>query len=530
MKLLKKMLVTFFAMLGILFAGVMVCCMVLFLMPGKDVFGIGVRYFSHVYNLTESTDVPILRTIPKTDAVTNLVIESGFSNIELRYDGSLSTDTDRFVKCQANVNVAGFMSNYEEFQEEFKDGKVFSGNKLRTWPSWNYDKNTYTLKLKVVEPKGFFINNASSFVFTVPFNYFDSITVTTDSGSIVIGDKSDELLQTASLKINNNSMGSTISLPNISITQLLTVNKQLGRFVFEDNITSAVNINTDSGSFEFKDVNGTITVNGANPSLRAGTINGNLDFETTSGGTMTIDTVKGALHVESNAVQANINKMLGTVVVISNYGTLNLGTIGEEADLKTNKVASFNTGRGTVTIEKSYMNLQVETTQGFVNVKDANKSVDIKTEFGSIDVKFNNIQTGNAVNIETKNGAVDVENITGLANIVSTGYSNMNLEFDKIVNNSVIENRYKHTNLYVPIDSYKLILQTKKTNVINIDVGSISSFEDNLSSNTLTDGTIETVFGINNYTGSDCAMKVICLGTTNDTQLNIVENYNYESK
>lgn len=527
MNLVKKMLISLIILCGIIFAGIMVCCMVMFLSPGEDVLGIGVRYFANNYDKMEGQEIN--ESIPVSETFTTLNIESGFSNIEILYDADLMGVNYKSIYCQCRVSVSGFMTNYDEMKQAIQENGFGKNEllKVRTWATLVKDSSSQSLTIKIIEPQGFYINNASTFIITLPENVFTNVNIKTASGSIVIGSTSDAApIITQNLRITNKDISSRISIPNVTINDKLIINKDYGRFSFDKDIASSVEINTHSASFEFKNIAGSLlTVNGVNPSLIAKNIAGTLNLESTAGGNLKVDNINGSLSINSPSVTCQVGQLLGSVGVVSDYGTVTINTLGNEEDVNDYGVASFVTGRGSVTVEKSYMIMHIETTQGNVNIKDACNKVTAQTTYGSVNIVFNETYVGKEVNVTTIDGSVTMKNISGKATINSTGYSNMKLQFDTVVNGSSIINNSKQTLVYVPISNFQLTVSVRDLSKLIVDCGSIT--EEDFSAES-TNGNMKTYkYAVNGYSGVDNVLSISCSGTTADAKVTVYDNSQY---
>lgn len=199
-------------LLGILFAGFIVCVCILIFSPGTSVFGL--KY----YKVEKQTlfDTAQIYT-PSTEDYTRTG-ESFFKNLDIE-NLVISSNAHSIKVFSANSG----MKNYTEFHVTFKNSCTgFTTDEIiNPTMRCNYYSDTKTLELVAKVPQGFWnIGNASAIEVKLPFDKYDksssskfNLIINAGSGSVTIGDsKTDSNLEARDVYVKSLNVKTTGSV------------------------------------------------------------------------------------------------------------------------------------------------------------------------------------------------------------------------------------------------------------------------------------------------------------------------------
>lgn len=343
--------------------------------PGEDIYGIGLRYISHhnskeYFKLTNS-DIEIDNSVFDT-----VVFNGENSNFKIDYDDSANFVHVRF---KPNVTALSKSDNWD-----FKISITLDGA---------------TLKINVEDPELWLpFSNKTIVSLVCPKNHnFSNVAfnITTTTGSVVFGNKSDDTYEIRDLDIRSKS-GEVAIYKNINIaSQTIDIISEQSRISLNSNITGQTNIENSKGS------------------LKIGTLRSNLNIE------------------NNGRLEADCNTIVGNVSVKSKDGFIKIKNLGENFSNGnfttidnidgTNVIISKMTGNASIATNAGYVSIDtlagqalIQTVSGNVEIKNASKQVDIITKSGNVTVT----QLGENVRttITTESGKI-VSNFINIGNV-----------------------------------------------------------------------------------------------------------------
>lgn len=344
---------------------------VLIFNPGKDVFGINVRFVNHTHATEYYKTTDTTSSINDADYDT-VVFNSGYTNFNIKYDSN-----EIYTKVLFKPNVTALSkSDITKFSVKIQI-------------------NDKKLLITVVEPELWlgFSKSASVTLVCPNGKTLESygFNLTTDTGSINMGDSSSNNYKINSLNIKTNSGTVTIK-NNLSVkTENIYIE------------SSSSNINVDSN------ISGTLSIYNKKGRINIGALYGNLDINNSErleancsnvGGNITLKSIDGYLSVKRLGLTRfryglSLNKEYGYTDKVPSGQELFDHINGNFTTLDNIKNTNINiqnmVGDASITSESGYVSIDflngqslIETKSGNVEIKNTKQKIDINTESGSI--------------------------------------------------------------------------------------------------------------------------------------------------
>lgn len=416
-KVKKSFFYYIFVLLGFVFGVFCILATILIFNPGEDIYGIGIRFVTynktHDYYYT-TEELESARTKLQNATYSTVKFTSGFTNFNIAYDSDEYQTKVRFqpaitalsqsedINLDISIRVAGGVLNIEVTEPDL-------------WIGFSKNVTVY-----LTLPKNANFTNKN----------FD---ITTQTGAVQFGDKTDKQYEINSLKITSQSgaitlaNNLTVKSGNVDIkteSSQIKINSNISNTLKIENITGKINIDEISGTAKFTN-SGTIELNAniiggdiyanctngyinikqlGSTILSTGTVNGYI--EPTSGQTL-IGYSKGNFVVEKNIENTNIiiGKMTGDADIECQAGYVSIEKLGKKADIVTTS--------GSIEIKNAYNNVDALTTSGTITVtQNSNLAKTILiSEVGTITANFTNLGSAEL----TTKGNINVNVKTGLA-------------------------------------------------------------------------------------------------------------------
>ncbi len=199
-------------LLGILFAGFIVCVCILIFSPGTSIFGL--KY----YKVEKETLFDTAQIYTASTEDYTRTGESFFKNLDIE-NLVISSNVHSIKVFSANSG----MKNYTEFHVTFKNSCTgFTTDEIiNPTMRCNYYSDTKTLELVAKVPQGFWnIGNASAIEVKLPFDKYDksssskfNLIINAGSGSVTIGDsKTDSNLEARDVYVKSLNVKTTGSV------------------------------------------------------------------------------------------------------------------------------------------------------------------------------------------------------------------------------------------------------------------------------------------------------------------------------
>ncbi len=339
--------------------------------PGKDVFGIGLRYVSIKKNIDyyKTTDEANEQISDKYFSA--IEFNSGFTSFNIDY-----SKDETFVKVSFKPSVVGLSkSEYCKFNVsvEVIDGRLcINVSEPDVWIGF-----AKKASVSVVCPKN------SNFALL-------SLNVTTESGSVSIGDSKDVTHYIHDLKISTKT-GDVAIYNNVNIAS--------GNISIEAE-KSNININSD--------ITGTCSIENGKGKLNIGTLAGNLKLISTDRIEAVCNNIGGDVFAQTNNGYIKI-KNLGYTNVYKNgktektYGYVENVTGGSVSGYYNGNFTTLDTLTNTnVIVENMCGNASITGETGYVQIDNLRNQALIETTSGNVEIGM----AKNKLDIKTVNGAI----------------------------------------------------------------------------------------------------------------------------
>lgn len=375
----------------ILFGIFCVFTAILIFNPGQDVFGLNLRYVSHIkavdyYKLTE-TD-----TLIQNLSYDTVEFNGGYTSFGITYDQDAVN-----TKISFKPSVTG-LTRSEDTKFHLKIELV--GSKL---------------VVSITEPEIWFgLHKGAIINFVCPKDTsFENVAfnINTVSGAISVGDRTDNSYSIKDLNIKTDTGAISIYSNMRVASQNITIQAKESRMSINSNISGVLNIENEKGKIKIGTLCGDLRLNNS----------GTLEADCKNvGGDVFIKGVNGYVRINNLGVTeiqkgGTLNKVYGYVnefaegESLSGYIKGNLTTIDYVDNI--NIIVNSMVGNATITgctgyveIDKLYSQALIETTTGSVKINEAHNKLDIKTTKGNIEV----VQQGEdaKTTIDTQNGII----------------------------------------------------------------------------------------------------------------------------
>jgi DUF4097 and DUF4098 domain-containing protein YvlB len=251
-------------------------------------------------------------------------------------------------------------------------------------------------------PIGIFINNFNVRAeILVPKSYMNSISIKTRSGRI---EAADEFVfrniniesSSGAIKVNSitaetvNIKASSGSINAGTVEGDVFAETSSGRIKF-DQITGSLTANASSGSINSESVSGNVNIRTNSGEINLGNIGGNVSAEASSG-TIKMDMVNGsiiAVETSSGAIHCSTGENMENISLTSSSGAV---TLNIPRNISSNFSSRTSSGRlSTPFSEKLFIPVSDrDAVQGIVGEDNPTKNINIKTNSGSIRVNWIN--------------------------------------------------------------------------------------------------------------------------------------------
>ena len=359
--------------------------------PGKDVYGINLRYVSHHKEIIKykSTDT---NTNIDDLAYTSVEFNSGSTDFEIEYDVDAT-----FTSVHFKPYVTALSKNENT---DFVLKIELVGTKL---------------VISVEEPELWLtFANRASISFVCPknksFTNFD-FNINTQSGNVGIGDKTQRTYEVKSLNINTES-GEVLIHNNMKVvSQNINIETKTGRIIANSNITGTLNIENDSGKIDIGNLKSNLNIINHNKLEADCTFVAKDTFIKSTNGYIRIGTLgenfsNGNFTTVDSAENTNIviEKMTGNATITNTTGYIVVNELGGQALIETTT--------GNVEINKVNNSCDITTLSGSVNVTQLGETArtTVNTEKGNITLNFAEIGTAN---LTTKQANIFINVVTG---------------------------------------------------------------------------------------------------------------------
>ena len=379
--------------------------------PGFSLFGIHYvsgdsRSMGYYYDVT-ATDADGVNNVEQWAAVDKVLIVTDSWDISLRAVTENDTPYNEVgIETIVRRNYRGFATNDVSTAE-------FSGY------TFEERSDGYYMIMTMTEPTGFISKtNASVSVLLNSSLLADKdLIIQTNGGKVTLGNKVEEGSVTTSIEnLEINSSGGEVDLRDVTISNMLTVNKKSGNLYVTKDLNCGVELNIASGygRAEFLNI-GTessskdlIIQNLYNSTILFDTIYGNFSLDG-SGGYVVGDCVQGAVLVNAQTCDVRITDVNGVIDFTNRDGSLTV------KNANSNVFTTITNGDGSVNITNLLAESNIATDSGAVNIEQVNSNISVKSNSGRI--QLTNAE-GRQINyvIEATDSEVILNDVNGSVN------------------------------------------------------------------------------------------------------------------
>ncbi|MBE5746001.1 MAG: DUF4097 domain-containing protein [Clostridiales bacterium] len=505
MELIKNMLKYLLILLVIVVGALSLVGGIMFLFPNITILN-----FKYIANHTDEY------VLFQNKAITKINVETNNYNIIIMPNSEKNVSNNTQFKIVVDNDFMGFANQNYEIKLEIpssSDEKEYVNVSDFNEVNFANFYNDGEITLKLVEPTGLVSYLNSQIIFYIPETATNiEYNVKTNAGSILFAQNSNnpsKKLSTSDIDIHVSSVQGSFNLDNAKMEDGsdLVISNYIGKVnINSDNIGNVI-IDSNSGNFTFKNIGyngfdgGNLTINGNNPYVRANTIYGDVEYDSTTG-FLQAKQINGDAIISTENGIIRIDKALGGIQLSNNSGETTIKQIGE-AD-STSKSVSINSKSGAITlggrVETSsdteeqkkepkgiywLNNINAQSSKIIITNLYASES-EIVTTTGSVLVNFGESDDTKNLNVETRSGAITLNNIYGKINASTQKSSKIKASFNKIATGETstfktIEGAIELT-LPAPTDNtekqYNLSLKSRR-NRVNVNIGnfSLTSFE-----------------------------------------------------
>lgn len=373
--------------------------------PGKDVFGIGVRFVNvhtSVRHLTPTNDE---NTRFDNLSYDRIIFNSNYTNFSISYD----TD-EAYTKIMFHPNVTALTkqerASFDVSIEVVDNALVINVVEPELWIGFSKKAS-----LELVCPRGKTFENYS-------------LTVNTKSGAVNLGDTSNNSYSIKNIHLNTESGNITLN-KNINITSNEAYfETKTGKIYVNSKMHGTLNITNEEGKISIPEFAGNINfTNTGRLEANCDNVGGNVKVKSSNGYIKIVNL--GTTQVNVGGVIENrygFIKRVGNGESISNYTNGNFTTY--DTTDNTNITINNMTGNAAITSNTGFVNISnilkealIETVSGKVTIGSTNSSVDITTDSGNVEVT--QLSAGKNTTITTNNGKI-------FANFAGIGNANLN--------------------------------------------------------------------------------------------------------
>ncbi len=377
-KFWKYFLIILLLVLGLIMVGILY----LFFVPGSKLFNItyvslNAQGFSKAYSVDEVQTIKIeSRDYPIS------IVEATSDNVSLKlYSNSLG--------------FALVKHSTISFNSQIEDGE---------------------LTFVVNEPYGWLSKGKSYIELRVPENFSANLSIVNRNATVSVA-KEDFTINNLFYQANIGTFNYTKG----AITGSLDLELNRSDFSIAEEVATdgnEVTLNVKDGSFSaLKESLGEVTIETNERGVfRIGACDTITERVSSAGGRIEVGTL-GSVNIRAS----DTNVYIGT---LSNGGTVELTKSGDIEINDTQALTDLKTNTGNITVDKAEQRLLVETEDGTITVKNAMFAVSAKSNYGDINITFNEEAShyssdneARALNATTNNGKITA---SGVENIVLT--------------------------------------------------------------------------------------------------------------
>lgn len=427
MKALKGVLIYIGIVLAIILGIAIILFAVMYFVPSFRIMGVGVTHIKENF---------IGDTVLFSDY-------SGYSSIELSVSSNKVPITVVSSEDKAGVDYSLNISTF---------GIAFDITEYRVVKNVDVKDGVLKISLNVTEPEGLISLNGSGATISVPSDSMYSLVCNTKSANIVVKTTESGTLNLSKLTVSTTSGDLKITSDSgveqnslsLAVLNLSTTN---GKFDLTNinslSCPSLVKINSDKGTFKFKNVDASFDVRGTGVNFTAESIDA-----TSEGFTFMSDNGKVNIGILNSGISENIiitdtcgvkiNTLYGKTGIITSTGSVELGEV--------NNAVVIESEHGGVKVGKANDDISVLTHYGDITVDAYNKNGKFTSKRGNIIVN----STGDYIQgadtyIENVDGNISVVNKINKLRIKTLGSSRVSVTFEKIKNGLTIQERFIHS-------------------------------------------------------------------------------------
>ena len=493
MKLIKKIIGSIFILLGI--CVMVVLCGFAVMMIGK------VSIFGYTFVNIEKNSEAI--SLAKESPVNEITIVTDGTQINIDYRKVSQ------ISYQLNAKMQGIV------KDDVKEITV------------DAQENGSTFTLKTTEPKGLPFYNKSILTVIVPNDARVKVISVETSASdfrFITPEEEGAYAQLETLSINTKTKNISYDLPSNLHLANLSMKSVTGRVYVYSPISGNLNIDSDYGTFIFKNgyklnsvteiknqiaKRNKITIKGRSPFVEFGDMSDKKsaydlysDLSVTcqeegNGGLVKVSgTLYGTTYFHSPNLEFRANNVEGEFGVQGGVSKIVInGNLNKMSEELTDSVAtsSIDCGNGSLYINNCYAEVKIIANQNNVTIDNAYENVEVKSATGSTKVHFADGVQKELIVKNSSNGSVEATNIQGKTNIETAGF--VKLEFVKVVGENKVTTSSK---IDVQIKDNLQYMFTTKSSSGNVNVSLGGDVEYNNCDGAATEGNLKIItHGVN---------------------------------
>ena len=365
--------------------------------PNKDVFGIGLRYISHL----------------NTESINQITVNGEKKNIK-----DLEIEKFNFVSGYGEFNVINDASYSQITLAVNKKTNGFSNDKDYDGCYLKFNYENKVLNIEIVEPK-YWLPLSQNVIVTVfiPNTYSlgnKDLSFTSTSGNITpIHTDSTSVISINKLDINTVSGAVTIYNKTNVMSGIVNIDCETSKVNVYCDVKDQLNLNTKYGKIYIDNIAGNLTINAEKLDAKCQKIGGNVSYSCKTG---FIRIGKLGTELSGGNFSAEIDKQhIADVVIEEMTGNLSIPN-AEMSNIMVDKlggIALIDTTSGNVNIGNSQNQITIKTKSGSVNLTQTSTfaRTDVETESGKIVANFEDVGD---VSLKSKSGTIEVNVKTDL--------------------------------------------------------------------------------------------------------------------
>ncbi len=371
---------------------------ILFFNPGKDVFGIGLKYISNSNNIKENQVLINSQKVYIEDLeISDINVSAGFSTVKV-----VEQNTYDRISILIDGKISGFAKKGE-----------------KATLSYSITYNDSVLNIAITEPQTWLSFSKSSIVtICCPLRstFFSNINfnIQTKSGDVNIGTSREyDLLTLNSVNVKTES-GDVNFLSNVGFASGEATIEAQKSITVDCNITKMLTVKTNSAKLKVGDITGGLTIDSNELSAKCATIGGDVIYSSAKG-FITINKVCGNFSASTDEEKTHI----ANVTILEALKDVTIPE-GKASTIKLGKVLGnikLDTTTGDITINECGGNVDISTTKGSVKLMQTspNSTVIVSTQSG--DIVANYLEACNTT-ITSETGDIKINIASGKSYIV----------------------------------------------------------------------------------------------------------------